>query len=579
MADDTTYDFSDWTPEQIKKYAFTGEMPDEALLAKQRRLREEVRPLATPAPGTGLQASQERTKIAEQLSPTGSFSEGFRRQAASVPFGAAVLAGVPGARDVATEHGREMEKIRDTPFGSAGAIGANVLTGMAGLPARGIIGNALLSGGLEGVQDIGEGKSGVEGAIRGVVGGAAASTALSTAAKGVNALQSKFGVGGRWDNDAIEYIYNFAKNKGVDLRPGDIPGHGVHQATENIHSGATGDAGLSNQSRQLYTAIFGDGTKNEITRGFQEVDKAMAARRNALWGSLSQIPDKTTVSPAGLLSATEALLEHYPKLLSGIDSAVVKGRLEKLLADKQQLLKTSSPASANRMAVHQNEMTFDEVREILQHLTPEISKVHAQATRGDVVKMAAQALERVKGGIEGDLKRWGRQNPQKYSAYQEVLDTHKREIVPYETNPLIVNWKLGVYRDSPEDLIKYIQSPTLKTQVRRLLDDYISPVDHDAAGFMHLLDVAKRAGSAIYKAPQEPTGFGVNALSPVMSIARGATHRLAGKPSMTRFTGASSQMFRPLTSGAPDLANRLEAGLRGGLGLSSEELTRSRPRN
>ncbi len=557
-------DFENWTPEQIRHFAMTGEEPTDVAPRPST-------PVENAPPGQGLQSLEQRNREAERRAPTGSFSEGFRRGAASAPFGVARLAGVEGAEDVAKMHGAEMKGIRATPFGAAGATAANVLTGAAALPARGYLANMAGGATLEGLQDFGEGKSGVEGVGRGIAGGFLGNFLANTLGTTGNAAWKAAGGKGRWDNDALEYVYDFAKAKGVDLRPGDVS-KGAHRGFENLHVGAAGNAGLENESAQLYKALFGDGTKNELSAGLSRVDRQMSAARNALWQPLSQLPDRTPIVPTGLLTSVEDVFSKYPKLVNAIDNAEVKRKLVGMLRDKQSLIDQGySPTSAHRITTTQHKMSFDEVREILTNLNPEIAKVKGQAAKHDIVKDAYVELSRMKDAVNGDLKRWGRQNPEKYDAYQTVLDTYKKEFVPYETNPYVVNWKAGVYDEKgPEKMVLDLLDPTKKTHRNQLLDKYIAPIDRDAAGYLRMLDVADRAGLVIGRGATEPGGGIPAMLSPVYTGARIAAHKGAGKTWMTPITGASNRVFSTQPGAVP---NRLEGGLRGLTGLSWQELT------
>ena len=152
-----------------------------------------------------------------------------------------------------------------------------------------------------------------------------------------------------------------------------------------------------------------------------------------------------------------------------------------------------------------------------------------------------------------------------------MLDTYKKEFLPYEMNPYVINWKAGVYDErGPEKMVLDLLDPSKKTHRNQLLDRYIAPIDHDAAGYLHMLDVADRAGGVIAKGAAEPGGGIPAMISPIYTGARMAAHKGAGKTWMTPLTGASTRVFST-QPGA--VSSRLEGGLRGLTGLSWQELT------
>ena len=229
-------------------------------------------------PGQGAQVLQQRNEAAMAKAypqGTGSFAEGFKGQLASPGLGVARMFGGEEAEGVAQQHGAEMERQRATPMGALGSTAANVLTGVGLMPATGYLASMGAGAGLEGLSDYGEGKSGVEGAIRGGAGGFLGNWLANTVGTLGNVAWKAAGKTGRWDDKGLEHVYDFAKSKGVDLRPGDISG-GLHAGFENLHAGSTGNAGLENQADQIYKSIFGAGDKNEITAGLARVDAQMA---------------------------------------------------------------------------------------------------------------------------------------------------------------------------------------------------------------------------------------------------------------------------------------------------------------
>lgn len=570
----TENNFTGWTDEQLRQYVLSGEEPTTTPAPTPAAAPVPATPVVNAPPGQFSAALQQRNAEATARDPVGSFTEGFSKQIASPGLGIMSIAGVPGAKDAAKMHGEEMRGVRSTPMGELGSIAANTVLGGLALPARGALASMGAGAALEGAQDLGEGKSGVEGVGRGAVGGLLGNWLAAAAGTAANTAAGKLGVQGRWGDNATEEVYNFAKSKGVDLRPGDLPGRSVHRGVENMHYGALGTSGLENQSAQLYSALFGRGDKNEILAGFQRVDDAVRHARNQVWGILDQIPDKTTVTPTGLISALENARTEYPKVLNSIENDRLKQKLKGMLQLKQELLDQGySQTSAHRMAASANEMTFDEVREVLKKvINPQQVKASQKAAEKKASPYVADEINSIKDAINGDLKRWGVQNPDKYDAYKKVLEIHNTGVLPYEQNPIIMKWKAKAYDKSPETLIRDLMDETQKSARNNLIRDYIAPTDKDTLNYLRMLELADRGAAVIAGKGAGDQVLPASLLSPLYTAARVAVHQGAGKPWMTPISGASSRVFSP-RAGA--LTNIAEGALKGEATLGWDDMKKN----
>jgi hypothetical protein len=161
-----------------------------------------------------------------EAKPDGSFWEGAGGQLKSYAMGVGRMLG-DVSEEKMRQHEAEMARQHSTGRGAIGAGAANAAVSMAlpfgpGKTLLGLTRNALVGGAGEALSDYGEGKAGADAALqggtRGAVGTIVGNLALNAGAKLANAGLRKAGVRGRWASPEDEYIYDFAKSKGVDLR-------------------------------------------------------------------------------------------------------------------------------------------------------------------------------------------------------------------------------------------------------------------------------------------------------------------------------------------------------------------------
>lgn len=509
MADD--FDVSALSDEELRKLA--GEEPPT---------------LASPASG-----AEPVTPFTKKAPAEGQIWEGIKGQLASPGIAVARAFGVEGAEDAARMHGEHMEDVRKSPSGAFGSTLANLGLGVA-VPAiraaslPGMVGASAVGGALEGAQDYGEGKSALPGAVRGAAGVAAANVGLNAGAKLVNAGLKKAGATGRWSSPTDEYIYDFAKSKGVDLRPGDIPGHSITRGIENVHAGPVGNAGLEGQMAQLEKALFADG--NQILSGFGRAQKAIDEANGKLWNPVYELAEQGTtyVRPLGVRNALSDVLDKYPKMLNKIDNVQLQKRLSDILTAPTE---KAVPG-----------LTFREMRELQQAVGPEIAKMEKQVLNGTVTRDEAASLKRIYGAVHGDLTRWGNHgaNQKAYNAYKQANEVYKKDILPWEKNDIVHKWKRGDYDNHNEALLRDLTSPASRSQQNNLLW-YLGHTDHDATGYVEMVRMANRAAKGLVRGTEEPgLPLGLATLmAPKLAAARAGAHASSGKSWMTPLYGAS----------------------------------------
>jgi len=545
-------DFSKLSDEELAAISNDGSLWD----AKDGTKRIPA-PLELNAPAKDASGEYPRQKLPDQ----GSFLGGAGGQLKSYALGAGRL--INEVEEATTkEHGAEMQKARATPMGALGSGLANVGVGMLtpftrGVSALGVAANAGLGGLEEALSDYGEGKPGVDallqGGARGALGTAVGNVGLNVGAKLVNAGLKKAGMSGRWSSPPDEYVYEFAKSKGVDLRPGDVAGPGVTRALENFHPLGM-DKSLDAQTTQLGQALFGNG--NQILKGLGKVKEQIDAANKNLWSPVYNIasqPGTTNVLPRGLKSALDDVMSKYPNMVNKIDNVQLKSMLEAVA--------NSSP---NKLPG----FSFEQVRELQQAIGPEVAKLRTQALNGQITNDEAQEFARLYGSLHGDLTRWGNHggNKKAYEAYKQANEVYKRDFLPFYNNDIVHNWQRGKYDGGHHEvMVNDLLAPSKKTQVDNLLW-YTGQTDHDTTGYIEMLRLADRAGKQLSHGNAEPTstiGLGT-LLSPKLAAARMAGHSATGKPMLTPLYGASPEL-------GPNFTRR---GLIGGLGLSSQELLR-----
>lgn len=518
---------------------------------------EELRTLAgiepPPSPARPASGAEPMTTPFTKKAPAeGQIWEGIKGQLASPGIAVARALKLEGAEDVARQHGEHMAEVRRSPSGAFGSTLANVGLGVA-VPAiraaslPGLVGASAVGGALEGAQDYGEGKPALPGAVRGAAGTAAANVVLSAGAKLVNAGLKKAGASGRWSSPKDEYIYDFAKSKGVDLRPGDVPGHPVLRGIENVHAGPVGNAGLEKQMAQLEQALFADG--NKLLEGFGRADAAIKDASQRLWAPVNELAAQgtTAVRPLATRNALAEVLDKYPKVLTRIDNVQLQSRLADIASARTE---KQLPA-----------LTFQEVRELQQAVGPEMAKMERQALNGTITKDEATSLKKLYGSLHTDLQRWGNHgsNQKAYAAYKEANDVYKRDILPWQENDIVRKWKRGDYDDHNEILLRDLTAPVSRTQQNKLLD-YLAQTDHDATGYVEMVRMANRAAKGLVRGTEEPgLPLGLATLmAPKLAAARAGAHAASGRSWAT-----------PLVGAAPDVGGkRVMGGLSALGGLS-----------
>jgi len=539
------------------------QMSDEELMAQAKELGlvDESSPELAPEPDLDPRNLPPGSKLVGKDvytpgKPTGSFWEGFKGQLASPGLAVARALGGKEADEVARMHGKHMEEQRSTGAGNVGSMAANLALGVAAPYTRasslpGFVGSAALGGAMEGAQEYGEGKSALPGAIRGAAGTAAANTAMSAGAKLVNAGLKKAGVSGRWASPEDEYIYDFAKSKGVDLRAGDLPGHRMARAMEEIHAGPVGQGSLEKQMTQMEQALFGEG--NKITEGFARTDELISQANKDLWKPVYEIASQgtTAVRPVGLHNALSEISDKYPNMINKIDNVKLRGRLT-------EVLEAPNPKALPKLS-------FEEVRELQQAIGPEIAKMERQMVSGAITRDEAKSMQRLYGALSGDLTRWGNHgsNQKAYKAYQEANEVYKKEFLPFEQNDIIKRWRTGQYDGHNEKLLSDLVSPSMRTQQDKLLW-YLGQADHDATGYVEMVRKANRAAKGLSKGLAEPTlPLGLATfLAPKLAAARAAGAGMSGGSATAALAGAKSTL----------LPRRLEGGLSAMGGMSWDNL-------
>lgn len=518
---------------------------------------EELRTLAgiepPPSPARPASGAEPMTTPFTKKAPAeGRIWEGIKGQLASPGIAVARALKLEDAEDVARQHGERMAEVRRSPSGAFGSTLANVGLGVA-VPAiraaslPGLVGASAVGGALEGAQDYGEGKPALPGAVRGAAGTAAANVALSAGAKLANAGLKRAGATGRWSSPTDEYIYDFAKSKGVDLRPGDLTGHPLARGIENVHAGPLGNAGLEKQMVQLEQALFGEG--NQILNGLGRAQKAIDEANGRLWAPVYELAEQgtTRIRPLGARNALVEISEKYPKILNRIDNAQLQDRLAAIMeAPTEKAL----PG-----------LTFREVRELQQAIGPEVAKMEKQVLNGTITKDEASSIKRLYGALHGDITRWGTHgsNQKAYNAYKEANEVYKKDILPWEKNDIVHKWKRGDYDNHNEALLRDLTAPASRSQQNNLLW-YLGHTDHDATGYVEMVRMANRAAKGLARGTEEPgVPLGLATLmAPKLAAARAGAHAASGRSWATPLAGAS-----------PDIGGkRMMGGLTAAGGLS-----------
>lgn len=495
----------------------------------------------------------------EARKPVGSFGEGLGGQLRSYALGAGRLLGDVSA-EKAQEHGAEMQAQRASPMGALGAGAGNVAVGVLspfgpGTSLFGLARNALVGGGMEALSDYGEGKSGeravTEGGARGAIGTTVANLGISAAAKLANAGLKKAGASGRWSSPGDELVYDFAKERGIDLRPGDVAGPGLTRAFENFRPLGYNSDSLQRQAEQIGKALFKDNT-NQVLAGLGRAKEALDDQVKQLWSPVYQVAAQgtTKVKPSGLRTALDDISAKYPSMLNKIDNQELRTTLEQVMATPGSKL----PG-----------LSFMQVRELQQAIGPETAKLKLQALNGTITRDEANQFNRLYAALHGDLRRWGNHgsNQKAYRAYEQANAVYKQDYLPFYQNDVVVRWQKGDYDGHPELMISDLLSPAKRTQVDNL-SWYGSAVDHDLTGWLETLRLADRATAQLAKgAPEANVGGGFwSFLSPKMALIKGAGHGVSGHPWATPVYGASAEL-------GPRAIRR---GLIGGLGLSQQEM-------
>lgn len=554
-------EFAGWTPDQLQAFILEGKEPDLQV--------------GTPS-GVRIPARTEESSQGEYTpaKPVGSFTEGLKAGLSTPGFAVARAMGLENAETNAKSLGKDIEAARVTPMGDIGLMTANFIKGM-GVPflRSAPLVNTGLSAAAEAADVYGGGGGDTDvltGAGRGAISGATGSAIANLATKGINAAR------GKWSDDAEKYLYDFAKSKGVNLRPGDVGEKGILRTLENTHVGSIGAGGVMNQASQLENALFGNG--NQILDGFKRAKSVIDDANKQLWEPVYQAASQgTTLSPAaGLRQALNDTLSTYPKLLNRIDNV----QLQQKLAD----------------VLNGGKLSFQDMRELQQAIGPEMAKLKMQSLNGTITRDEANTMSRLYGAVAGDIKRWGNHgnNQTAYKMYEEANDAYKKHILPFYDNDIVNKWQSGKYDGHNELLIRDLISPVNATQQDKLLW-YLGKTDHDAAGNVLMLKKADRAAKILASGEPE-SSLGLNLLSPTMTAARIASARGAGKTWMTPISGASSNILptlskdavRPSVSGGlsalvntvpsgaenyitGSIGNRLSSGARGVYGMSVQE--------
>jgi hypothetical protein len=412
----------------------------------------------------------------------------------------------------------------------------------------------VVGGALEGAQRYGEGQGAVSGFASGaaLTGGANVATRLGM--KTANALGKRAGIPGRWEDPAEEYIDTFAKQQGVDLRLGDLPGHRMARSVENAHLGAVGRGGMERQAAQLEGAVFGGG--NKLFAGFDIADKAMRDKSVTAWRGVNQLAQQgtTKVAPTELRAEMAAATSMFPKLAKGIRNQETKQLMDDLL--------TGSPMK---------NFTFEEVRSMQRSLGDEVARLHRRGKIGDDERNAAN---RVYAAISRDLDSWGQhpRNQPAYDAYRTVNEWYKKEVLPFEQNDIISRWRDGDYRGHNEKLISDIVNPANKTQVEQL-KWYLANVGHqsahDATGLLEVLQRADRGATVLAKGTPD-SNLNISPLGLGLQVTKAAAGSQAQRPAV-KAIGAAAARPRIFNGPIGEAAERrVMMAPVGGLGLMGE---------
>lgn len=497
------------------------------------------------------------------------FWPGMGGQMTSYLKGAGRMLGVTSPEE-AKEHGATMAKLRKEPLGGAGAMAGNAAVSAAapwfkGLSLPGIAGNALVGGGMEALSDYGEGKSGadaaLEGGVRGALGTAAGNVALNAAGKLANAGLSKAGATGRWKSPEDKYIYEFAKEKGIDLRPGDLARTGLTRALENFHP-LNSDPKLASQAGQIEAALFSDG--NKLLDGFKRVKDQIDVGNQKLWEpvyKMAEQPTVTAVRPIALRNSLTDVLQKYPNMLNKVDNVQLRSTLADVVA----------APTANKLP----RLSFQQVRELQQSIGPEVEKLKMQALNGTITRDEASSMSKLYGALHDDLARWGEHgsNQKVYKLYKDVNETYKKDFLPFYNNDVIRTWQRGGYDDGHhEKLLTDLLAPARRSQTDRLLW-YTGQLDHDTTGYIEMLRLADRGAKHLVKeAPEPSSSIGVTSLfSPKLAAARLMGHQATSSNKLTPLYGLRADF------GDGALSQAARQGLLGGSGLSGQEIFGRKP--
>ncbi len=449
----------------------------------------------------------------------------------------------------AREHGATMRDLRRTTPGMLGDVASDVGLAAATPVARGasMVGNAArtaaMTAPLATTQAYGQGQSAGESLITGAMagaGGAGASALFDTAAKGINAIR------GKWEDPSRKYLRDFAREKGVDLRTGDLYPNSVVRRAENIVDYAGGKK-LPTQTNELDEVLFGNG--NQIAQGIGRARKVVDAENTALWSPVYEAAEAagtTNVRPVGLYKALADLIDTYPQALNKIENQQTR-----------RLLETVATSGGGKQLPG---LTFREMRELQQAIGPELAAMKIQVANGSMTKGQVDAVSNLYASTKADLKRWGNagQNQKAYSLYEQANDVFKKNFLPFYDNDIVLKLQKGLYEGHNEQMLQDLLRPLGRTQREQLLW-YLGKTDHDAAGYVELVKAADRAARNLKSGPQEhvfgPTTAGVLFAPKAIAAAHAAGH---GSSKLLPMYGASREI-------APEIVER---GVKGGLGLS-----------
>lgn len=448
----------------------------------------------------------------------------------------------------AQEVGRTMRDLRRTTPGMLGDLGSNMVVSAAVPASRG---TGMLSGARNTaaasapvgfLSAYGEGQpvgnALMVGAATGV-GGAVASAGMDAATKAVNALR------GEWGDPMKKYVRDFARERGVELRTGDMYPNSVVRRLENV-SDRLGNPKLPEQTEQLEGALFGK--RNEILAGIERARKVVDEENVKLWSPVYEAAEAagtTSVRPVGLYNAMGELLNKYPQAMAKIENQEVRRLLENI---------ASSGGGKNLPP-----LTFREARELSQAIGPELAAMKIQAANGSMTRGQVEAVSKLYGSIKADLKRWGNagQNQKAYKLYENANNEFKESLLPFYSNDIVVKAQKGAYDGHAESMLQDLLRPLGKNQREHLMW-YLGKTDHDAAGYMELLQAANRAGTAL---KSDITDRG--------ELALGAT-LFAPKAMATAAVGGSgSSKLLPLYAASREsISPVVDRAVKGGLGLT-----------